>query len=118
MKLPENISSDTKMEPQKRMSRKERALRRGGSTVTKEAVVPLTNQTNRMNGRVLNSVKKPSPEKKRKGFDVMDDPDFPENAADSNIIIEEIEMNGKIQRVFKKTYYLLDGTTKLVTRME
>jgi hypothetical protein len=114
MKLEEDISSDMKKEPQKRMSRKERALRRGGSTVTKDAVVPLTNQTNRMNGRVL----KPSPEKKPKGFDVMDDPDFPENAADSNIIIEEIEMNGKTQRVFKKTYYLLDGTTKLVTRME
>lgn len=52
------------------------------------------------------------------GFDVLNDPDYPPEAVNSNIIVEEIEMNGRMQRVFKKTYYLIDGKTINVTRME
>ena len=51
-------------------------------------------------------------------FDVLNDPDYPPEAVNSNIIVEEIEMNGRMQRVFKKTYYLIDGKTVNVTRME
>ena len=51
-------------------------------------------------------------------FDVMDDPDYPADAVNSNIIVEEIEMNGHIQKIFKKTYYLIDGKTINITRME
>lgn len=29
-------------------------------------------------------------------FDVMDDPDYPAEAVNSNVIVEEIEMNGRI----------------------
>ena len=29
-------------------------------------------------------------------FDVMDDPDYPADAVNSNIIVEEIEMNGRV----------------------
>lgn len=29
-------------------------------------------------------------------FDVMEDPDYPADAVNSNIIVEEIEMNGRI----------------------
>jgi len=59
--------------------------------------------------------------KKGKGpnqFDVMNDPDYPPEAVNSNIIVEEIEMNGRMQRVYKKTYYLIDGKTLNITRME
>lgn len=48
----------------------------------------------------------------------MDDPDYPPEAVNSNIIVEEIEMNGRIQKIFKKTYYLIDGKTINITRME
>ena len=51
-------------------------------------------------------------------FDVMDDPDYPVEAINSNIIVEEIEMNGRIQKIFKKTYYLIDGKTINITRIE
>ena len=51
-------------------------------------------------------------------FDVMDDPDYPPEAVNSNIIVEEIEMNGKIQKIYKKTYYMIDGKTINITRME
>ena len=51
-------------------------------------------------------------------FDVMDDPDYPPEAVNSNIIVEEIEMNGRIQKIYKKTYYLIDGKTINITRME
>lgn len=51
-------------------------------------------------------------------FDVMNDPDYPVEAVNSNIIVEEIEMNGRMQRVLKKTYYMIDGTTKNITRTE
>jgi len=53
-----------------------------------------------------------------KEFDVMRDPDYPEDALNSNIIVEEIEMNGKKQVVHRKTYFMLDGTTKNVTRIQ
>ena len=48
----------------------------------------------------------------------MDDPDYPAEAVNSNIIVEEIEMNGRIQKIYKKTYYLIDGKTINITRME
>jgi len=51
-------------------------------------------------------------------FDVMDDPDYPAEAVNSNIIVEQIEVNGCIQKIVKKTYYMIDGTTKNVTRVE
>ena len=43
---------------------------------------------------------------------------MPPDAVNSNVIIEEIEMNGKKQKVYRKTYQLIDGKTKVVTRME
>ena len=51
-------------------------------------------------------------------FDVMDDPDYPADAVNSNIIVEEIEMNGRVQKIYKKTYELIDGKTINITRME
>ncbi len=51
-------------------------------------------------------------------FDVMEDPDYPAEAVNSNIIVEEIEMNGLIQKIYKKTYYMIDGKTISITRME
>lgn len=48
----------------------------------------------------------------------MDDPDYPADAVNSNVIVEEIEMNGAIQKIYKKTYYLIDGKTINITRME
>ena len=48
----------------------------------------------------------------------MDDPDYPPEAINSNIIVEEIEMNGRKQKILKKTYYLIDGKTINITRME
>ena len=48
----------------------------------------------------------------------MEDPDYPVDAVNSNIIVEEIEMNGRIQKIYKKTYYLIDGKTINITRME
>ena len=51
-------------------------------------------------------------------FDVMDDPDYPSEAVNSNIIVEQIEVNGCVQKIIKKTYYMIDGTTKTITRME
>ena len=51
-------------------------------------------------------------------FDVMDDPDYPAEAVNSNIIVEQIEVNGMVQKIIKKTYYMIDGSTKNITRME
>ena len=51
-------------------------------------------------------------------FDIEADPDMPADAVNSNVIIEEIEMNGKKQKVYRKTYQLVDGKTKVLTRME
>lgn len=51
-------------------------------------------------------------------FNVMDDPDYPVEAVNSNVIVEEIEMNGRIQKIYKKTYTMIDGKTINVTRME
>ena len=48
----------------------------------------------------------------------MDDPDYPAEAVNSNIIVEEIEMNGVAQKIYKKTYYLIDGKEINITRME
>lgn len=56
--------------------------------------------------------------KQGQDFDVLNDPDYPPEAVNSNIIVEEIEMNGRMQRVFKKTYYLIDGKTLKITRTE
>lgn len=43
-------------------------------------------------------------EKNQTEFDIENDPDKPEGAVGSNVIIEEIEMNGKKQKVLRKTY--------------
>lgn len=51
-------------------------------------------------------------------FDVLDDPDYPPEAVNSNIIVEQIEVNGCIQKITKKTYYMIDGTTKNITKVE
>ncbi|CDW71758.1 UNKNOWN [Stylonychia lemnae] len=56
-------------------------------------------------------------EKNQKEFDIENDPDKPEGAVGSNIIIEEIEMNGKKQKVLRKTYQLFDGRTVAITKM-
>ena len=48
----------------------------------------------------------------------MDDPDYPAEAVNSNIIVEEIEMNGVAQKIYKKTYYLIDGKEINITRTE
>ena len=37
-------------------------------------------------------------------FNIEEDPDMPTDAVNSNVIIEEIEMNGKKQKVYRKTY--------------
>ena len=37
-------------------------------------------------------------------FNIEEDPDMPVDAVNSNVIIEEIEMNGKKQKVYRKTY--------------
>jgi len=41
---------------------------------------------------------------KEEEFDIEHDPDWPQDAINSNIIVEEIEMNGKKQKVYRKTY--------------
>ena len=51
-------------------------------------------------------------------FNIENDPDMPEDAVNSNVIIEEIEMNGKKQKVYRKTYQLIDGKTVTRTRIE
>ena len=60
----------------------------------------------------------PSKQPRDLDFNVMDDPDYPVEAVNSNVIVEEIEMNGRIQKIFKKTYTMIDGKTINVTRME
>jgi hypothetical protein len=37
-------------------------------------------------------------------FDIDNDPDRPKDAVNSSVIIEEIDINGAIQKVQKKTY--------------
>jgi PBP1b-binding outer membrane lipoprotein LpoB len=56
-------------------------------------------------------------EKGNEEFDMENDPDKPIDAVGSNIIVEMIEMNGKKQKVIRKTYQLVDGTTKTITKM-
>lgn len=50
-------------------------------------------------------------------FDLNNDPDRPQDALNCSVVIEEIDINGSIQKVHKKTYELLNGQTKTVTRM-
>jgi hypothetical protein len=45
------------------------------------------------------------------------DPDRPENAMSMSLIVEEIDINGNIQKVHKKVYQLLGGETKTITRI-
>lgn len=47
---------------------------------------------------------KERPKKKDLEFNIENDPDMPPDAVNSNVIIEEIEMNGKKQKVYRKTY--------------
>ena len=51
-------------------------------------------------------------------YNIENDPDMPSDTVNSNVIIEEIEMNGRKQKVYRKTYQLIDGKTKVITRME
>ena len=51
-------------------------------------------------------------------FNIENDPDRPEDCVNSNVIVEEIEMNGKKQKVYRKTYQLLNGKTVNITKME
>jgi PBP1b-binding outer membrane lipoprotein LpoB len=51
-------------------------------------------------------------------FDMENDPDKPIDAVQSNVIIEMIEMNGKKQKVIRKTYQLVDGRTTTITKMQ
>lgn len=46
------------------------------------------------------------------------DPDRPEGAVNMSIIIEEIDLNGMVQKVMKKTYQMFDGTSHQVTTIE
>ena len=55
--------------------------------------------------------------KSEKEFNIENDPDMPPDAVNSNVIIEEIEMNGKKQKVIRKTYQLVDGRTVAITKM-
>lgn len=75
-------------------------------------------QSEKMNIVIDDIQKEETQTKEGNEFDVMNDPDYPPEAVNSNIIVEEIEMNGRMQRVFKKTYYLIDGKTLKVTRTE
>lgn len=68
-----------------------------------------------MNGFEEKKVIKRMPEKE---FNIEKDPDMPEDCVNSNVIIEEIEMNGRKQKVYRKTYQLIDGRTIAITRME
>ena len=61
---------------------------------------------------------RPTKKDKENKFDIDEDPDMPEDAVNSNVIVEEIEMNGKKQKVYRKTYQLVDGRTIAITRME
>ena len=54
---------------------------------------------------------------KELNFDVMKDPDYPETAVKSDIVIEEIEVNGQAQKIIKKTYTMIEGHTKTITRV-
>lgn len=69
-------------------------------------------------GKTVNIKYKMGKEEEFKEFDIEADPDMPPDAVNSNVIIEEIEMNGKKQKVYRKTYQLVDGKTKVITRME
>lgn len=50
-------------------------------------------------------------------FDIDNDPDRPHDAINQSVIIEEIDMNGRVQKVYKKTYQLINGQTKVITRI-
>jgi hypothetical protein len=45
------------------------------------------------------------------------DPDYPENAIGTSVVVEEIDINGHMQKVVKKTYKLMDGSTETVTQI-
>ena len=47
-----------------------------------------------------------------------EDPDRPVDCINSTTVIESIDVNGVQQRVLKKTYQLIDGSTKVITRIE
>lgn len=59
-----------------------------------------------------------TPEKRRSSFNVNEDPDYPSTAVNSHILVEEIDINGKKQRVTHKSYQLVDGTIHKVTKVE
>lgn len=56
-------------------------------------------------------------EKGCEDFDMENDPDKPSDSVQSSVVVETIEMNGKKQKIIKKMYVLVDGTTKTVTKV-
>lgn len=64
------------------------------------------------------SPKRPEEKKEPEDYNIERDPDMPPDAVNSNVIIEEIEMNGRKQKVYRKTYQLVDGKTRVITRTE
>lgn len=56
-------------------------------------------------------------EKGSEDFDMENDPDKPSDSVQSSVVVETIEMNGKKQKIIKKMYVLVDGTTKTVTKV-
>jgi hypothetical protein len=48
---------------------------------------------------------------------VEEDPDYPPTALNSHVLVEEIEINGKKQRVVRKSYKLVDGSIQNITRV-
>jgi hypothetical protein len=60
----------------------------------------------------------PESEQRSLSFNVEEDPDYPATAMNSHIVIEEVEINGKRQRVIRKSYQLVDGTIHNITRVK
>ena len=50
-------------------------------------------------------------------YRLENDPDKPADAVGTSVVVEEIDINGNIQKVIKKTYQLLGGRTSTVTKI-
>ena len=87
-------------------------------TTTAKRSPYMIDQQDSFNNAMISGNTKTSQTKYEKEFNIEDDPDAPTDAVNSNVIIEEIEMNGRKQKVYRKTYQLVDGRTIAITRME
>jgi len=70
---------------------------------------PRKSRLDRFKAKVEASARKslensPVSEHRSLSFNVEDDPDYPATAMNSHIVIEEVEINGKRQRVMRKSY--------------